>query len=167
MRRTAAKPRTRMMTAAAESALRKIISPYLLKEADILENENEKSSVYREAARVSGIIFLFGLIELVIFSIFMSFRRDVLIGVLYGCAFASLNFFYLAFCVKQSVKRTEGAAKAFMGATYTTRIILCGVMIVIAAKVAAINLWAAIIPLFFQRFAVFAVNFFGKRGNNA
>ena len=65
MRRTAAKPRTRMMTAAAESALRKIISPYLLKEADILENENEKSSVYREAAKVSGVIFLFGLIEFI------------------------------------------------------------------------------------------------------
>lgn len=129
--------------------------------------ETGKNTVYREAAKVSGIIFAFGLIELIVFSLVMSFRRDVLIGVLYGCTFAALNFFYLAFCVSQSVKRTEGAAKAFMGATYTTRIILCGIMIVVAAKVDAINLWAAIIPLFFQRFAVFAANLFAKRGDNA
>lgn len=127
----------------------------------------KNNSVYKEAARVSAVIFMLGLIEFILFTLFMSYRSDVLFGVLYGCAFASLSFLYLAYCVNQSVKRSESGAKAYMGATYTLRIVLCGVMIVVAAKTDAINIWAAIIPLFFQRIAIFIINIFGKRGDKA
>lgn len=120
-------------------------------------------SVYKDALQVSAVIFILGIIEFIIFTLFMNFRTDILIGTLYGCAFASLNFFYLAYCVTKSVEREEKAAKAYMSATYTLRMILTAAMIIIAAKAVIIHLWSAIIPLAFTRIAVMIVQFLLKR----
>ncbi len=116
------------------------------------------NSVYKEALRVSVVIFLLGIIEFIAFTAFFSFRSDIIIGVLYGCAFTSLNFFYLAYSVKQSTQKSENGAKAYMSATYSSRIFLTAAMIFIAAKVDFINIWAAIIPLAFTRIAVFIIS---------
>lgn len=125
----------------------------------------KSESVYKTSAKISGIIFILGLIEFILFSVFMSLRADIAVGTLYGCAFASANFFYLAYCVRQSTKRSEGAAKAYMGATYSSRILLTGLMIFIAVKVDIIYIWSAIIPLIFPRIAVFILTLSGKRGD--
>lgn len=119
----------------------------------------ENNSVYKEAAKVSVIIFILGLIELICFCFILSFGIDILLGVLYGCAFASANFFYLAYCVNASVTKSESDAKKYMSATYSTRIFLTAVMIFGAAKIELINIWAAIIPLAFQQIAVYVLNF--------
>ena len=126
----------------------------------------ENNSVYKDAAKVSAIIYILGLIEFICFCIFLSFRLDVLIGVLYGCTFSSLLFFYLAYCVKQSVNKSENAAKAYMSGTYSIRVFLTAVMIFAAAKLSFINIWAAIIPLAFQRIAIFIISLIQKRGDN-
>lgn len=117
------------------------------------------NSVYKDAARVSGLIYLFGVIEFLIFTVFLSFRRDILTGVLYGCTFASLSFFYLAYSVKKSVEKSEGGAKAHMAVSYNVRLVLTAVMIVVAARSEQIHFWAAIIPLLYQRPAVHIVDF--------
>lgn len=127
----------------------------------------KNNSVYKEAFKVSAVIFLLGLIEFIIFTAFLSLRSDIIIGVLYGCAFVSLNFFYLAYSVKKSVTKSENGAKAYMSATYSSRIFLTAVMIFVAAKVEAINIWAAIIPLIFTRIAVFIISLLNKRSENS
>lgn len=127
----------------------------------------KNNSVYKDAAKVSAVIFTLGVIEFVLFTVFMGFRFDVLTGVLFGCSFTSLNFFYLAFCVKRAVEKEEKAAKAYMSSTYTARILLLGVMIFIAAKVKFIYFWAAIIPIAFQRIAATVVPIIDKRRENA
>ena len=126
----------------------------------------KNNSVYKDALKVSIFIFALGIIEFILFAVFMSFRLDILAGVLYGCAFTSLNFFYLAFCVKKAVEKEEKAAKAYMSSTYTIRMLLIGLMVFIAAKVEWIYLWAAIIPLFFQRIAATAIPIIEKRRGN-
>lgn len=126
----------------------------------------KNNSVYKDAVKVSTLIFILGVIEFVLFTIFMGFRFDVLIGVLFGCLFTSLNFFYLAYCVKKAVEKEEKAAKAYMSSTYTVRILLLGVMIFIAAKVQFIYFWAAIIPIAFQRIAATVVPIIDKRREN-
>lgn len=123
-------------------------------------------STYTDALKVTAVIFILGLIEFIIFTIFKGFRSDILIGTLYGCVFVSLNFFYLAYCVIKSVEKEEKAAKAYMSWTYTLRMILTAVMIIVAAKVSFIHFWSAIIPLAFTRIAVMAVQFLWKRRNN-
>lgn len=127
----------------------------------------KNNSVYKEAVKVGAVIFALGVIEFILFTVFMDFRLDILIGVIYGCIFTSLNFFYLAFCVKRAVEKEEKAAKAYMSSTYTARILLLGVMVFIAAKAQFIHFWAAIIPIAFQRIAVTVVPMFKKRRGNA
>ena len=123
----------------------------------------KNNSVYKDALKVSGWIFLFGAIEFLIFTLALTFRTDVLLGVLYGCAFASLSFFYLASCVKKSVEKDEKAAKIYMAMSYNLRLISTAVMVIFAVRIENIYLWAAIIPLFFQRIAVYAVEFLNSR----
>ena len=127
----------------------------------------KSNSVYKDAIRVSAVIFILGLIEFILFTIFMGFRLDILIGFLFGCTFTSLNFFYLAYCVKKAVEKEEKAAKAYMSSTYTARMLLLGVMIFIAAKVEFIYFWAAIIPIVFQRIAATVIPIIDKRRENA
>ena len=127
----------------------------------------KNNSVYKNAAKVSAVIFILGVIEFVFFTVFMGFRLDILTGVVYGCAFTSLNFFYLAFCVKKAVEKEEKAAKAYMSSTYTARILLLGVMMFIAAKVQFIYFWAAVIPIVFQRIAATIVPIIEKRREKA
>ena len=113
----------------------------------------KNNSLYRDVIKVIGVIFILGIIEFILFTLFMSFRKDVLLGVLFGTVFASLNFLYLAYCVKKAVEKEEKAAKAYMSSTYTVRMVLVAAMIYVAANAESINLWAAIIPLAFQRIA--------------
>ena len=127
----------------------------------------KSNSVYKEAAKVSAIIFILGVIEFILFTVFMGFRLDILIGVLFGFSFTSLNFFYLAFCVKKAVEKDEKAAKAYMSSTYTARILLLGVMLFIAAKVQFIYFWAAVIPIVFQRIAATVVPIIERRREKA
>lgn len=127
----------------------------------------KNNSVYKDAAKVSAVIFALGAIEFILFTVFMNFRLDILIGVIYGCTCTSANFFYLAFCVKKAVEKEEKAAKAYMSSTYTARILLLGVMVFIAAKVSFIHFWAAIIPIVFQRIAATFVPMFEKRRGKA
>ena len=123
----------------------------------------ENNSVYKEALKFSIVVFLLGLLEFIIFCIFLSFRLDVLIGVLYGCAFTSLNFLYLAYSVKKSISKGEGKAKAHMAISYNSRLILTAIAIIIAVKIDFIHFWAAIIPLLFNRIAVHIVGFINSR----
>lgn len=119
----------------------------------------KSNSVYRDAFKVSLVIFILGLIEFIIFAAFLSPRRDIIIGVLYGCAFTSLNFFYLAYSVNKSVNKDEKGSKAYMAASYNIRLLLTAAMIFIAARTELIHLWAAVIPLIFSRISVHIVSF--------
>lgn len=127
----------------------------------------KNNSVYKEAAKVSAVIFILGVVEFILFTVFMSLRLDIFIGVLYGCTFTSLNFFYLAFCVKRAVEKEEKAARAYMSSTYTARVLLLGVMVFIAAKAQFIYFWAAIIPIVFQRIAATIVPAIERRRGKA
>lgn len=125
----------------------------------------KNNSVYKDAAKFSGFVFLLGLVEFILFSVFLSPRLDILIGVVYGCAFVSLNFFYLAFSIKKSLQKEGDGAKAYMATSYTARMLLTAAMLIIAAKTEWIHLWAAIIPLVFQRLAVHFVSFLNNKGS--
>ena len=124
------------------------------------------NSVYKEAAIVSIWIFVLGLIEFLCFTLFYRFGTDILFGVLYGCAFASFNFFHIAYSVRKSMHKSEDKAKVYMSGTYSIRMFLTAVMIFVAAKAEMINLWAAIIPLAFVRIAVSIITVSRKRGEN-
>ena len=119
-----------------------------------------KNSVYKDAFRVSAIVFLLGMIEFIAFTVFVSFRIDIISGILYGCIFACANFFYLAYSVIKSVENDKKGAQMHMAGSYTVRLLLTAAMVIIAARVGEIHFWAAIIPLLFPRLAVHLINLF-------
>ncbi len=119
-----------------------------------------KNSVYKEALRVSVIVFLLGIIEFIALTAFLSFRSDVIVGILYGCTFACANFFYLAYSVEKSVNSSEKGAQMHMAGSYNVRLLLTAAMVIVAARFKAIHFWAAIIPLLFPRLAVHLINLF-------
>ena len=104
-----------------------------------------------------------GIIEFILFCAFLSFRTDILIGVLYGCTFICLNFLYLAYSVKKSVEKNGSGAKAHIAISYNLRLILTAIMIIVAVKVEFIHFWAAIIPLVFHKIVVHILGFISSR----
>lgn len=120
-------------------------------------------SIYKDALKVSCFIFLLGVVEFIIFTVFMNFRSDILLGVLYGCAFSSASFFHLAYSLKKSVKKGEKAAQIYMSTVYTGRMLTIALAIFVAIKVEQIYLWSAIIPLGFTRIAVYIASFIKSR----
>ncbi len=121
----------------------------------------KSEAVYKTAREICATVFALGAAECVIFSLCMGLKSDILLGALYGCSFAAANFFFLAYCVKKSVKKGK-SAQSFIGATYSLRLLLTGVMVVLAAKVDFLNLWAAVLPLIFPRLAIFLNTFFKR-----
>ncbi|MBQ3022833.1 MAG: ATP synthase subunit I [Clostridia bacterium] len=118
----------------------------------------KNDSVYKDASKVCLVILLLSIVEFIIFSVFLSFRIDILIGVVYGCAFTCANFFYLAYSVKKSLEKGPAGAKTQMAMSYNARLLLTACMVILAAKVEAIHFWAAIIPIVFQRIATHIVS---------
>ena len=127
----------------------------------------KNDSVYKEALKVSVTVFIMGVIEFILFAIFMHLRTDILLGTLYGCTFVCLNFFYLARCVKKAADKSPNAAKAYMASTYTVRMLFTAAAVIFAVNSPYIHFWAAIIPLFFQRIAVTIVPFINKRSEKS
>lgn len=123
----------------------------------------KSNSVYKDAAKVCFVILLLSIIEFIIFSVFLSFRVDILIGVIYGCAFTCASFFYLAYSVKKSMEKSPAGAKAQMAMSYNARLVLSAIMIILAAIIDAIYFWAAIIPLLSQRIAIHIVSLLSSR----
>ncbi len=121
------------------------------------------NSVYKDAAKVCLVILLLAVVEFIVFSVFLSFRIDILIGVLYGTAFTCSSFFYLAYSVKKSMEKSPDGAKAQMAMSYNARLVLSALMIILAAMIDTIHLWAAIIPLLSQRIAIHIVSFLSSR----
>ena len=119
----------------------------------------KNNSVYKDAAKVCLVILLLGVVEFIIFSVFLSLRIDILTGVVYGCAFTCANFFYLAYSVNKSIDKGPAGAKAQMAMSYNARLVLTAIMIIFAATSSAIHFWAAIIPLLFQRISIYIVSF--------
>ena len=123
----------------------------------------KNNSVYQDAMKVCLVTFLLSIIEFIVFTVCLSFRIDILIGVLYGTAFTCISFFYLAYSVKKSIDKGPDGAKTHMAMSYNTRLVLTALMIILAAKTDIIHFWAAIIPLILQRIAVHTVNFLISR----
>ncbi len=111
-------------------------------------------SVIRDVLRVSCGNYVCGILMIIIFLALKKFDLTVLSGAFLGCTFSSLSFLFLAFSLERSVGAGTNTAKAKMTSSYTIRLISAGIMIFWAIKAPYFNHWAAIIPLFFQRFVI-------------
>jgi dipeptide/tripeptide permease len=99
-----------------------------------------------------------------IFAICGQMNAGIIYGALLGCVFAFLNFVLLARDVEKVLEMEDKKkAENYMQGRQMIRMLMLAVMVVVAIKIEAINHWSAIIPLFFQRFLVYAIKFYDKK----
>ena len=90
-----------------------------------------KSSVY-EIKRISFGVFILSIIQMIVVLIAFGYNNSYLFGTLLGASVAILNFVFLAISVENSVKKSQGAAKGYMGSGYFLRLMFMGLIIYFA-----------------------------------
>lgn len=101
--------------------------------------------------------FSLGAIMVCIFALLGYFSHTVVLGALLGCSYVSLSFLWLALSVSKNVERDPENARKKVSSTYTLRLLAAAIVVFIAIKAPVFNVWAVIIPLFYQRFVIMAV----------
>ena len=90
-------------------------------------------------------------------SIFLILRQwdlRVLFGGMLGAFFAVLNFFLMGLGIQKALTQEAGDAKNLMKLSQSLRLLMLGLVLVLAFSVPAFNPLAAVIPLFFPRIAI-------------
>ena len=113
----------------------------------------------------TGYILLWELVLSVLLqAVFLVLRQwdiTVLLGNALSGAAAVLNFFFMGLTVQASLEKDEKEAKTAMKLSQTYRLLF--LVVVAAVGAAFLNLWAAIIPLFFPRIAISFRPMFDKK----
>ncbi len=84
----------------------------------------------------------------------VGFDYSLIIGGLYGCVIAVLNFLILGKTAQSSLRRNPKSAQTFMSTMYCVRYLGLFILLTLGALAPFINLIAAAVPLFFPRIAI-------------
>lgn len=96
------------------------------------------------------------LIMLIVFLCLGKFDYTVVLGSLLGGGYAVLNFFLMAMSVQRSVhKETPEQAKLVVQNSYTKRLLVLVVVVIIGIKVPYFHWVAVVLPQFFPRITIF------------
>ena len=116
----------------------------------------------RETAHIAlGVLAFSAVMELVFFAI-GRWEAGVLWGNLLGGGFAIVNFFFLALTVQTiAAEDNETRAKLKLQGSYSLRMLLTLGVIVLAVKAPVFTWPAAVIPLFFPRLTILAMQLMG------
>ena len=79
---------------------------------------------------------------------------SVLLGSLLGGVTAVGNFLLMCLMVQKAVTQTEKQAKNTVKLSQSLRLMMQGLMLVLAAVIPVLNIWAAAIPLLIPRIAI-------------
>ncbi len=102
-----------------------------------------------------GIVAMSVVMEIV-FAVIGRFDYTVLLGNLLGGGFALLNFFLMALAVQRSVlKETPEESKLVIQNSYTKRLLLLVVVLIVGIKAPYFNWITVVIPQFFPRITIF------------
>jgi hypothetical protein len=111
-------------------------------------------TVRRETAHIALWTAIFILPVQAIFFLLRQWDYTVLLGSILGSVTAVGNFLLVGLMVQKAVKQDEKAARNTVRASQGGRLLLQGVMLIIAAVLPCFNIWAAAVPLFVPRIAV-------------
>jgi len=80
------------------------------------------------------------------------FNLAFILGALFGCVYAIINFLLMGYAVNKSVAASSPSkAQVYMAASYFLRYAITAAVIYIALKADYLNAAAVIIPLFFPK----------------
>lgn len=108
-------------------------------------------------------VFLLGIIMVGGFALAGWFSLSAVWGAALGCSIAVLNYILLAMTIDQALGKGGNGAASFMAISYSLRMVLIAVGVIVAIRVSWFNYFAAIIPLLFPRIIIFVLEFRGKK----
>lgn len=123
------------------------------------------SQIKKEISHMAIGIVILGIIMIGIFALFGVFNTQILLGALLGSVYTFLNFVFLSWCVQKAVDKGENGAKIFVSSTYSLRLIITAIVVVVAIKLPYFNHIATIIPLIFPRIIIMILNITRRRGD--
>ena len=95
-----------------------------------------------------------------VFAALKKFDYTVPLGALLGTVFAGGGFFLLGMSIQAALGKGEGAQK-FMRATYTGRMLLYGLCLVLGAIIPCFNAVATAVPLLLPQLVIYAMRALG------
>ncbi|MBQ4040296.1 MAG: hypothetical protein IJO77_02025 [Oscillospiraceae bacterium] len=130
---------------------------------------DSRKIVFKETAIIAVGEIICTAVMLGIFALVGKFDRSVILGGVFGCLLAILNFFFMAVgaslaadkAEKQDVKGGKGIVQTSM----LLRYILLFVILFALGKSGICNLFALVIPLVFVRPVLTVGEFFRKKGD--
>ena len=123
--------------------------------------KNVDAAVRKETGYILGWVLMLSVLMQAVFLVLGQWDITVLAGNALSGAAAVLNFFFMGLTVQKALGKEEKDARAAVKLSQTWRMLF----LVVAAAVGAtfLNLWAAVIPLFFPRIAISFRPMFDKR----
>ena len=116
----------------------------------------------RETLHIAVGVLCFSAVMNLVFALLKRWDLSVLWGTLLGGGFAVVNFFALGLTVqKVAADANEKRGKLTMQLSYTLRMLFTLFIIVLAIKLPGISWPAAVIPLFFPRLTILAMQLLG------
>ncbi len=120
----------------------------------------DDNAILKETKHIAIGVLIGDVIMCLVFVILKRFGISVILGAILGSVFAVGNIWYLGVSIKKTLEKGEGA-QAYFRKTYMVRMLLHGVCIAIAALVPFIDTLAGIIPLFFPKLVIYAMQLLG------
>jgi len=130
---------------------------------------DSRKIVFKETAIIAVGEIICTAVMIGVFALIGKFDRSVVLGGIFGCMLAILNFFFMAVgasiaadrAEKQDVKGGKGIVKMSMSLRY----VLLFVILFALGKSGICNLFALVIPLVFVRPVLTVGEFFRKKGD--
>ena len=130
---------------------------------------DSRKIVFKETAIIAVGELICTAVMIGVFALIGKFDRSVVLGGIFGCLLAILNFFFMAVgasiaadrAEKQDVKGGKGIVKMSMSLRY----VLLFVILFALGKSGICNLFALVIPLVFVRPVLTVGEFFRKKGD--
>lgn len=119
-----------------------------------------QKAVLKETKHIAIGVLIADVVMCIVFALFKKFDYTVVLGALLGSVFAVGNFFLLGLALQKALTLGDGASK-YMHASYTRRMLLFVVCIAIGVLVPCFHPVAVILPLFFPRLVIFAMQALG------
>ena len=112
------------------------------------------SSLSYEIKRITkGMIFYY-LIVGVLSTLAFGIKKDILLGLMFGCIIAVLNFRLLAITIQKSVDMPPAKAQVYSGLQYSLRMGVMFIVLLVSAKVPHLNIIGVALGLLGPKFII-------------
>lgn len=121
-------------------------------------------AVRKETLHIAWGVCGLGAVMLLAFALLGRFHLSVFWGFLVGGTVSVINFLLLGITVQKAAQSDSSKGAYLIRLSYSIRILLLGVYIFIAMRVAWLNSFTAVVSLFFPRITIMIMNFAGYAG---